>query len=190
MTAPTGPGSTPPTTPAPDTGFGSMADRLAAQSTDAEDLAAYRHLHGAHAARDLAADLGISRRQAQRYLAGSVKQPPPERAEAIRAAVPDAAKAAARVRGAQMITITGRVDVTAKSTGTADGTRRMGTQMITHEMRDLLDAAADLLESGDRAGAEALISDAMLSTYGDGKGMDGGLQEYLSIGNYGGIGFD
>lgn len=162
--------------------------RLARGATSEEAIDNIRDEHGRGAARWLADRLGISARQARRYLAGDVRRPPAERTEAIRSGANQTRLAADRLRGARTISAP-RVKVEAKSPGYPDGTRRIGTRPVSGDLRDALDRAADALDTGDGALAEELLSDGILS-YGGRAGSHSDAANHLRISDFDGIDFD
>lgn len=135
---------------------------------DREALNAIRTEHGSSSARWLAEQLGISSRQARRYLAGDVRRPPASRAAAIRARANPARIAGNALRGAGALNV-GDVKVTIKSPGPrqpSEGRRRIGTKAVTPAARRILDQAAERLDAGDTAGAERLMNEAVQTMYG------------------------
>src|SRR3954470_17954732 len=129
-------------------GFGSMLGRLNDRTTVRDALDRYRSTHGRGASKALAAELGVSQRQAQRYLKGDVRKPPATKGTAIIKTVPPAARQADQLRRAQMVGA-GALPVVARSPNASDGPRRVGTRMLSAEARADLAAAAELLEAGD-----------------------------------------
>lgn len=160
--------------------------QLGEQLTAEEVMDAVREEHGRGSSRWLSEQLGISQRQARRYLSGQVRRPPATRASDIRSQIPTGRRAARRLRDLRTI-LAPRVPVISKSSGNPDGTRRIGTVAVTAELREALDEAARLLEEGDAAGAEDAFSTGLLNAYG---GRGGGVGQYLSIEDYSGMDFD
>jgi hypothetical protein len=127
------------------------------------------------ASRYLADQYGVSRRQAQRWLAGKgapdVKS---GRRDAVRNDPAAArARAAARMRSAKVIAA-GKVPVQAKSSQKGAGARNVGVVTVSPAVHRLLSQAADNLESGNKAEAAQLASDAIMRAYGESKGDNGG----------------
>lgn len=123
----------------------------------------------------LADKYGVSRRQAQRWLAGKgtpdVKS---GRRDAVRNdAVAARKRAADRMRSAKVIAA-GKVPVQAKSSGKGAGARNVGVVAVTPAVHRLLTQAAANLESGNTAEAGQAVSDAIMRAYGESKGDNGG----------------
>lgn len=133
--------------------------------------------HGRGASRWLADRLGVSLRQAQRYLKGDVRVPPATRQASIVEGV-DRSKAAARhIRTATRLSI-GSIEM-ATSSGTTK--RNVGDMPVTPGMRGNLNAAADALEAGDVDQAGALFGSAVLDSYFS-KGNAGGRHKQNDMG--------
>jgi len=148
--------------------FTDAINELGRARNDREALDAIKAEHGSSSARWLADRLGISPRQARRYLAGDVRRPPAGRAAAIRQGAAPTRIAGNALRGAAALNV-GEVRVTIKSPGPrqpSEGRRRIGTKAVTPTARRILDRAADRLDAGDTAGAERLVSEAVQTMYG------------------------
>lgn len=123
----------------------------------------------------LADQYGVSRRQAQRWLAGKgapdIKS---GRRDAVRNDPRAARKRAAdRMRSAKVIAV-GKVNVVSKSSQKGAGTRNVGVVTVSPAVHRLLSQAADNLESGNGAEAGQAASDAIMRAYGESKGDNGG----------------
>jgi transcriptional regulator with XRE-family HTH domain len=127
-----------------------------------EALRAFRAQHGKGASRALADRLGVSLRQAQRYLRGDIKRPPVEKERAIRDSADRRVIASNALTGARTVSV-GRVGVV-DSRGKRS-TRPAGTLVVDDQMRAALAEAARLHEQGDDRGAEAAMGAAIMGGY-------------------------
>lgn len=161
-------------------------------------LEAIRAEHGRNSTRWLADQMGISLRQAQRYMAGQGLSgrtaanrarrdavielgaaPVRAQAQRVRADVSRQASrrwiAAALIRKATRVSV-GRVKVWDKSANRPAGSRHVGSHRVDNRrMRAQLNQAASLLESGDEEGAMHAFSDALLDAYSTSKGDPPGM---------------
>ena len=146
-----------------------VKSRIGRPDSDREALGALREEHGRHTSRYLADRLGVSVRQAQRYLRGDIRRVSSERSTLIRGAVDNNRLAAQRIRNARIVSV-GKVSAVSKSKGTSTGSRSIGVLTIDATMRQELDRAAADLEAGNVREAEEAISAAILGGYGVAKG--------------------
>jgi len=135
--------------------------RGAASPRNWQDAAsAIRRAKGRGASRFIAQELGISQRQAQRYLAGQVRKAPHGQ-DIEDLAEPDWLAADALLE-AQALNC-GHVEV--EYNGKSQGVRKVGLISVDGEMREAIEAAAAALLDGDESLAEQLLSDGILGQY-------------------------
>jgi hypothetical protein len=117
---------------------------------------------GAGASHRLAAQLGVSLRQAQRYLKGEVKKVPPAKEQAIRNGADRRYIAAQAIGNAQTVSV-GKVTVT--DSGGKSSSRSIGTLAVDATMRAQLAEVSRLYAAGDDRGAEAAMGAAIMGGY-------------------------
>jgi hypothetical protein len=151
-----------------------------------EAVAAIRAEHGKGARAWLADKFGVTRDTAGRWLSG--KQSPSKASGGTSALNGSASKnhvAAQALRGAQIVDV-GKAKVKVISPGTSEE-RNIGSLNVSPEMQAKLEAAADLMETGDTAGAEALIKEAVLEEYGAQRGGNrGAISSIMDLEEFGG----
>ncbi|WP_345572141.1 MULTISPECIES: helix-turn-helix transcriptional regulator [Actinomycetes] len=147
-----------------------------------ETLEQVRNEHGKKASSWLADKLGVSRRTAQRYLAGTqnpskrTRQRIPNVERSVRRKV--AAGKISRVRSMNV----GRVVVINLSAGDEDGTRDIGNVSLPPE---IMEEIAALYADGQDQEAEDLLNQAIVNIYANDDPHDrGGLGSVLYIDNY------
>jgi hypothetical protein len=130
---------------------------------------------------------GVSRRTAQKWLAGS--QAPAERG-GRRDAVRNDKRAARKIAADQMrsakVAAVGKVEVQSKSVQKPAGARNVGVVTLDPQSRQMLNEAAALLESGMDEQAAQKASDAIMRSYGLSKGDNGQVSGALEIRNWSG----
>lgn len=163
--------------------MGKISDAIRGASTprDWRDAAsAIKRAHGKGASRWLAEQCGISQRQAQRRLSGQATSGRGRGPQLADMATPEqlSADALATASGIDA----GHVEVTYN--GKSQGVRKIGL-VHADALGGELDRAASLMADGDEAGAESVISQALLGAYSQshGGGWDQ-LQGTLSISGF------
>jgi hypothetical protein len=135
--------------------------RAACAPRDWQDsLAAIRRQHGRGTSRWIAEHVGISQRQAQRWLAGQVQHS--EYEDQVEDLADPGWLVADALASAGALDV-GRVEVFYD--GKSQGTRNVGTLVVDEEMHGLLTQAGALYAEGMDEQAEAIISDAILGGY-------------------------
>jgi hypothetical protein len=148
--------------------FGQAVLQLGAPASFAEAINVLRD----RGSQWLADTFGVSRRTAQRWLAGTQQPGNTEAGRARRQAVmrtPISAAtrrrlAAAALRRARTLSV-GKIKVATKSTGKPAGSRSIGTVLVDAEARVELDEVADLLDAGEIGDAELAMSECVLGLY-------------------------
>jgi hypothetical protein len=152
---------------------------LARQASIAQVQTAIRASAGDGATKSVAEDVGLSRRQARRWL--SARDYPRSKESEIRALASDEAVCAILLRTATQITYTGRVAVYYKNNAKrSEGTRAIPSLLsIPARVAAFLTSAAKSLEGAAQiAAAEDAFSDAVISGYEDGLEDTLGVLEY------------
>lgn len=147
-----------------------------------ETLEQVRADHGRQASQWLADKLGVSRRTAQRYLAGTqrpskrTRQRLPNVERSVRRKV-----AAGKISRVSRISV-GRVAVINLSAGDYDGTRDIGNVSIP---ADVMQEIADLYANGQDQEAEDLLNQAIVNIYaGEDPRDTGGLGSVLYVDSF------
>lgn len=149
-----------------------------------EWMTGVRQHHGREASKWLSEKLGVSRRTAQRYLAGS-QQPSAKtgkRLNRVKASAPISRQVAAnRIAGVRRVNC-GTASVVSKSDGTPDGIRRLNEVDLPP---GVMEQIAELYRQGEDAEAEAMFDDAVMAIYGGDPADDReGLASVLGVTNY------
>lgn len=162
--------------------FGEFVQRVGEPGDWHEAADEIKAEHGKRASRWLSDRLGVSLRQAQRYLKGDVRVPPADRQAAIVGGVDRTRAAARHIRTATRIVV-GKIVMMTSSGPT---TRNVGEVPVTPGMQRELNAAADALDRGETDRAADLFGAAVLDSYFS-KGNAGGRhrQNDMGVSGYG-----